>query len=102
MHVIRNRRPSPQMRSLLARLYAHAPAARHGYDLMKETGLASGTLYPLLMRMTDQGLVEAEWHPPVQPGRPPRHAYRLTAAGLALARDLAAEDGLPDGTGVPA
>jgi DNA-binding PadR family transcriptional regulator len=52
---------------------------------MKETGLSSGTLYPLLMRMTDQGLVEAEWREPAQPGRPARHAYRLTAAGFALA-----------------
>lgn len=52
---------------------------------MKETGLSSGTLYPLLMRMTDQGLVEAEWREPAQPGRPARHAYRLTAAGFAMA-----------------
>ncbi|MDR6513176.1 DNA-binding PadR family transcriptional regulator [Novosphingobium capsulatum] len=61
----------------------------HGYDLMKETGLLSGTLYPLLMRMTDQGLVEAEWREPVQPGRPARHAYRLTAKGYALMQELA-------------
>lgn len=66
---------------------------RHGYDLMKETGLLSGTLYPLLMRMTDQGLVEAEWREPAQPGRPARHAYRLTAAGLALAREAAQRTG---------
>jgi DNA-binding PadR family transcriptional regulator len=39
--------------------------------------------------MTEQGLVEAEWRDPAQPGRPARHAYRLTSAGLALARDLA-------------
>lgn len=65
---------------------------RHGYDLMKETGLLSGTLYPLLMRMTDQGLVEAEWRAPVQPGRPARHAYRLTVNGLAFAR--AAREGM--------
>lgn len=64
---------------------------RHGYDLMKETGLFSGTLYPLLMRMTDQELVEAEWREPARPGRPARHAYRLTAAGLALARVTAEE-----------
>nr|WP_294255535.1 PadR family transcriptional regulator [uncultured Sphingomonas sp.] len=62
---------------------------RHGYDLMKVTGLLSGTLYPLLMRMTEQGLVEAEWREPSQHGRPARHAYRLTSAGVALARDLA-------------
>lgn len=70
---------------LLDSLSAQRQQWRHGYDLMKETGLSSGTLYPLLMRMTDQGLVEAEWRDPAQPGRPARHAYRLTAAGLALA-----------------
>ena len=82
----RNRRPSKQMLLLLETLSARAQQWRHGYDLMKETGLLSGTLYPLLMRMTEQGLVEAEWREPAQPGRPPRHAYRLTAAGMALAR----------------
>jgi DNA-binding PadR family transcriptional regulator len=71
---------------LLATLSERASQWRHGYDLMKETGLMSGTLYPLLMRMTEQGLVEAEWRAPSQPGRPPRHAYKLTAAGIALAR----------------
>ncbi|WP_077512346.1 PadR family transcriptional regulator [Sphingomonas sp. LM7] len=73
------------MRALLDSLSVQRQQWRHGYDLMKETGLSSGTLYPLLMRMTDQGLVEAEWHEPAQPGRPARHAYRLTAEGFALA-----------------
>jgi DNA-binding PadR family transcriptional regulator len=81
----RKRQPSKQMRILLDALSAERQQWRHGYDLMKETGLSSGTLYPLLMRMTDQGLVEAEWHDPAQPGRPARHAYGLTAAGFALA-----------------
>ncbi len=81
-----NRRPSKQMLKLLGALSTTPSEWRHGYDIMKETGLFSGTLYPLLMRMTDQGLVEAEWHEPAQPGRPARHAYRLTAQGLALAR----------------
>ena len=70
---------------LLEALSARAQQWRHGYELMKETGLSSGTLYPLLMRMTDQGLVEAEWREPEQPGRPARHAYRLTSAGIAFA-----------------
>lgn len=74
---------------LLEALAMRASQWRHGYDLMKDTGLLSGTLYPLLMRMTDQGLVEAEWQEPTQPGRPARHAYRLTAKGLALARETA-------------
>jgi DNA-binding PadR family transcriptional regulator len=71
---------------LVEALAARAQQWRHGYELMKETGLLSGTLYPLLMRMTEQGLVEAEWREPEQPGRPARHAYRLTAAGVAFAR----------------
>ncbi|HEY0313785.1 MAG TPA: PadR family transcriptional regulator [Allosphingosinicella sp.] len=74
---------------LLAALAARPQQWRHGYDLMKETGLASGTLYPLLIRITEQGLIEAEWQEPAQIGRPARHAYRLTAAGLALAREEA-------------
>ena len=82
----RNRRPSKQMLLLLEALAARTQQWRHGYDLMKETGLLSGTLYPLLIRMTDQGLVEAEWREPEQPGRPARHAYRLTNAGVEFAR----------------
>ena len=82
----RNRRPSKQMLMLLEALSAKTQQWRHGYDLMKETGLSSGTLYPLLMRMADKGLIEAEWREPAHPGRPARHAYRLTAAGIALAR----------------
>ena len=73
------------MLALLGTLSGRPLEWRHGYELMKETGLQSGTLYPLLMRMSDQGLVEAEWRTPAQPGRPARHAYRLTQAGLAAA-----------------
>lgn len=82
----RNRKPSKQMFLLLEALSARPQQWRHGYDLMKETGLLSGTLYPLLIRMTDQGPVEAEWRAPEQPGRPARHAYRLTNAGVAVAQ----------------
>ena len=76
------------MLALLQALSVRAGQWSHGYDLMKETGLSSGTLYPLLMRMTDQGLVEAEWREPEQLGRPARHVYRLTAAGVALAQSI--------------
>jgi DNA-binding PadR family transcriptional regulator len=61
-------------------------AWRHGYALMKQTGLQSGTLYPVLLRLSDQGLLEAEWREADKPGKPPRHVYRLTPAGFAFAR----------------
>ncbi|RYD54769.1 MAG: PadR family transcriptional regulator [Sphingomonadales bacterium] len=91
------------MRLLLERLLTLAPQSQHGYELMKETGLSSGTLYPLLMRMADQGLVEAEWQAPLRPGRPARHAYRLTAAGVQFARDALQDDeGAPRSAPFPA
>ena len=63
-----------------------AGAWLHGYDLCRQAGVKSGTLYPLLIRLEEQGYLEAEWQAPAEPGRPPRHTYRLTAAGRALAR----------------
>ena len=71
-------------------LIARPEAWRHGYDLLQETQLKSGTLYPLLMRLADDGLLEAEWRPAVPPARAPRHAYRLTLKGHAFARSLLA------------
>lgn len=59
----------------------------HGYDLVRSTGLKSGTLYPLLIRLEARGYLDAEWQPPAAPGRPPRHAYRLSVSGLQLARE---------------
>jgi len=78
---------SRQTHLLLAVLLEQPRAWRHGYELAKETGLTSGTLYPLLMRLGDQGLLDACWKDSDQPGKPPRHMYRPTAAGLALARE---------------
>ena len=96
----RTRQPSPQMAVLLQALAASAPRVRHGYDLMSETGLKSGTLYPLLMRMADRGLVEAEWQAAEKPGRPPRHAYRLTAAGAELAASIMQQGNADDREGL--
>jgi PadR family transcriptional regulator, regulatory protein PadR len=58
---------------------------RHGYDLAKETGLKSGTLYPILIRPADRGYVAARWEDEQPAGRQRRHLYRLTAAGREVA-----------------
>ena len=83
---------SRQTHLLLTALLEQPRSWRHGYALAKETGLGSGTLYPLLMRLNDQGLLDARWQESDQPGKPPRHMYRPTAAGLALARELQAAE----------
>ncbi len=85
---------SAQTLSVLAALCAQPSRWHHGYALAGQTGLKSGTLYPILIRLADRGLVEACWQDEPQPGRPRRHLYRLTAAGLA-----ATVDALADATG---
>jgi len=81
---------SRQTNRLLGAMLKDPLAWQHGYALMKQTGLQSGTLYPVLLRLCDQGLLEAKWRESDQPGKPPRHVYRLTQTGLAFAREQAA------------
>ena len=63
---------------------------RYGYELSRLTGLKSGTLYPILMRLEKRLLLEARWIA-TEDGVPPRHTYRLTPNGLELARTRLAE-----------
>ena len=89
------RRPefSVQTLSVLAVLCADPAGWRHGYGIAKDTGLKSGTLYPILIRLADRGLVEACWEEGQPAGRPRRHLYRLSSDGLAAARAALAEQG---------
>ena len=82
---------SPQTLSVLAALCGRPSAWQHGYALARQTGLKSGTLYPILIRLADRGLVEACWEEEPTPGRPRRHLYRLTPDGLASAATALAE-----------
>ncbi|OQW70407.1 MAG: PadR family transcriptional regulator [Proteobacteria bacterium ST_bin13] len=86
--MVRRAHSSRQALLVLEALLARPDQWRHGYDLLQETQLKSGTLYPLLMRLADDGLLESEWRAPVPPARAPRHAYRLTPAGCAFAQAL--------------
>ena len=80
---------SRQTRVILAALLDRSCQWRHGYDLSKETGIKSGTLYPLLMRLCEQGFLDSMWQESGRPGLPPRHAYRLTVQGMILAQEKA-------------
>jgi PadR family transcriptional regulator PadR len=74
-------RISSQTIVVLNALQKSARAWTHGYELSRITGLKSGTLYPILLRLHDEGWLEAKWEPSREQGRPPRHLYRITAAG---------------------
>jgi DNA-binding PadR family transcriptional regulator len=73
---------SRQTQAVLAALLGATSQWHYGYDLSKETGLKSGTLYPILMRLEAHGWLEARWEDAPQSGKPPRHLYKLTAQGL--------------------
>lgn len=88
----RSRSLSPAARAILALLAEGDRDWSHGYQLARSAGIKSGTLYPLLIRLESQGFLEAEWQQPAAPGRPARHAYRLTAEGMRLARQVAAAE----------
>ena len=76
----RNRPPSVQAIKVLRALAADPARWRYGYDLTAEVHLKSGSLYPILVRLADRGLLETSWEPG-QGSRPPRHLYRLSLAG---------------------
>ena len=79
---------SRQTHAVLIALLSATSGWRYGYDLSKETGLKSGTLYPILMRLEAHGWLEARWEDAPPSGKPPRHLYRLTAQGLQEAPDM--------------
>jgi DNA-binding PadR family transcriptional regulator len=76
---------SKQALAVLAVLCAQPTAWQHGYAIARDTDLKSGTLYPILIRLADRGLMEACWEDKQPAGRPRRHLYRLTPDGLASA-----------------
>src|ERR1041385_3635866 len=78
---------SPQTEAVLRSLAASPSEWRYGLALSTELDIASGTLYPLLIRLAEAGLLESHWVDPEKPGRPPRHAYRLSAAGRTFAAE---------------
>jgi PadR family transcriptional regulator, regulatory protein PadR len=60
---------------------------RYGFDLVKALSIhdglvtSEGTIYPLLSRLREDGLVDSSWRESTQ--GPPRRYYRITAEGKA-------------------
>src|SRR5579863_1711350 len=71
-----------------------------GADVQKRSRVASGTLYPILLRLESAGWFISRWETidPVAAGRPRRRLYRLTPGGLTRASEIFASFG----RGVPA
>ncbi len=81
-------RRSPQTTQVLAEFLQRPKQWKYGYDISRSTGLKSGTLYPILLRLAECGLLETQWDAS-EVGKPPRHMYKLTPDGLRCAREFA-------------
>lgn len=59
-----------------------------GADIARETGLTSGTLYPILIRLEESRWIESRWESadPRELGRPRRRLYRITTFGARKSR----------------
>jgi PadR family transcriptional regulator len=70
--------------SAAAILHAIDHGYAYGFDVMDITGLPSGTVYPALRRMEEDGLVVSKWEKAEtahKDARPPRKYYELTRSG---------------------
>lgn len=93
-------RVSPQTLRILEQFAERPTAWRYGYELSQETGLKSGTLYPILMRLAEYSLLDTKWVTTAE-GVPPRHTYRLTQKGLERVRSIVAQRRAPQKTRRP-
>jgi DNA-binding PadR family transcriptional regulator len=86
-------------------MHAIARGMRHGFDILDATGLQSGTVYPILRRLEDAGLLRSRWEAVERAraeGRPPRRYYELTGAGaMALQEALARHPEVLDAFAAP-
>jgi PadR family transcriptional regulator, regulatory protein PadR len=91
-----SRRPSAQTTAVVLALAEQPASWRYGYALCQQLDLKAGSVYPILMRLADRGLLETAWESGAPAGRPPRHLYRLTGPGRVLAAELAAAPSAPE------
>jgi DNA-binding PadR family transcriptional regulator len=74
---------------VLAALLAAPTRERYGLELCEMTGLPSGTMYPIVARLEQAGLLDSRWEDTEQhasEGRPRRRYYKLTTDGAEWAR----------------
>lgn len=84
-------RTTTPLLKLIEATLAEPTASYWGFDLMRATGLGSGTLYPLLARLENVKWMTSGWAEPEAPGKPPRRYYKLTQYGTEQARITRAE-----------
>jgi DNA-binding MarR family transcriptional regulator len=86
----RDIRISPQTLRVLEAFVENPANQLSGAEVMQRCQLASGTLYPILLRLESAGWFVSRWESidPSSAGRPRRRFYRLTPTGLRGASEI--------------
>lgn len=92
-------RVTGQTLKVLALFLERHPEALSGADIINEKKILSGTLYPLLDRLSSAGVLKSEWEKvdPSKEGRPRKRLYNLTANGIIQASSIVQEYGISVG-----
>ena len=79
---------TPKMARVLKVFLEDPDQPRYGFELMKLTGMASGSLYPMLAKLETAGWLSRgkEDIDPRAAGRPARTNYVITGAAVSAAR----------------
>jgi DNA-binding PadR family transcriptional regulator len=86
----RDVRMSLQTLKVLEAFLENPASPLSGSDIHQRCGIASGTLYPILLRLEAAGWFTSSWESvdPSSVGRPRRRLYRLTSTGLRRASEV--------------
>lgn len=71
-------------------LHAVGRGVHHGFDIIEETDLPGGTVYPALSRLERDGLLSSFWEDVEvarADARPPRRYYSITPSGVRMVND---------------
>jgi PadR family transcriptional regulator PadR len=92
-------RLSHQTMRVLRLLMDHPRDSLAGSDILRRTGMLSGTVYPILLRLERADWVESRWEDleASEAGRPRKRFYSLTGVGYNKTREALAELGLQNG-----
>lgn len=90
-------RITTQTLKVLAALMSDRQQEISGAEIARSTKLASGTLYPILLRLEEAGWLKSRWEveDPHELGRPRRRLYEVTGLGTNKARSAFREIAAP-------
>jgi PadR family transcriptional regulator, regulatory protein PadR len=89
----KRRRITDETAAVLALFLSDVARSLYGLEIIKETGISSGSLYPILLRLEARGVIDGVWEQIDESteGRRRRRYHRITPDGVVFAREALVE-----------